>query len=141
MCKTGFCFIGRDTADVLIKERGDIGEHMVVMRTAAVPAFPESRCTEIDPSLTTGERSLRKHSVTDIAFAHGTERMHNEFITEYTEIEMPIGRFDLTDQTVEKIQSCPTLCDPRDSSPLGCPVPGILQARTLEWVAISFTNA
>ena len=30
-------------------------------------------------------------------------------------------------------QSCPTLCDPRDSSPLGSPVPGILQARTLEW--------
>ena len=38
-------------------------------------------------------------------------------------------------------QSCPTLCDPRDSSPPGSPVPGILQARTLEWVAISFSNA
>ena len=39
------------------------------------------------------------------------------------------------------LQSCPTLCDPRDGSPLGSPVPGILQARTLEWVAISFSNA
>ena len=38
-------------------------------------------------------------------------------------------------------QLCPTLCDPRDGSPPGSPVPGILQARTLEWVAISFTNA
>ena len=38
-------------------------------------------------------------------------------------------------------QSCPTLCDPRDSSPPGSPVPGILQARTLEWVDISFSNA
>ena len=38
-------------------------------------------------------------------------------------------------------QSCPTLCDPIDSSPPGSPVPGILQARTLEWVAISFSNA
>ena len=38
-------------------------------------------------------------------------------------------------------QSCPTLCDPIDSSPRGSPVPGILQARTLEWVAISFSNA
>ena len=38
-------------------------------------------------------------------------------------------------------QSCPTLCDPVDSSPPGSPVPGILQARTLEWVAISFSNA
>ena len=38
-------------------------------------------------------------------------------------------------------QSCPTLCDPTDSSPPGSAVPGILQARTLEWVAISFSNA
>ena len=38
-------------------------------------------------------------------------------------------------------QSCPTLCDPRDGSPPDSPVPGILQARTLEWVAISFSNA
>ena len=41
----------------------------------------------------------------------------------------------------ESRQSCPTLCDPRDGSPPGSPVPGILQARTLEWVAISFSNA
>ena len=39
------------------------------------------------------------------------------------------------------LQSCPTLCDPIDSSPPGSPVPGILQARILEWVAISFSNA
>ena len=39
------------------------------------------------------------------------------------------------------LQSCPTLCDPIDSSPPGFPIPGILQARTLEWVAISFSNA
>ena len=40
----------------------------------------------------------------------------------------------------KSLQSCPTLCDPIDSSPTGSPVPGILQARTLEWVAISFSN-
>ena len=39
------------------------------------------------------------------------------------------------------LQSCPTLCDPIDSSPPDSPVPGILQARTLEWVAMSFSNA
>ena len=39
------------------------------------------------------------------------------------------------------LQLCPTLCDPIDGSPPGYPVPGILQARTLEWVAISFSNA
>ena len=41
----------------------------------------------------------------------------------------------------KSLQSCPTLCDPIDGSPQGSPVPGILQARTLEWVAISFSNA
>ena len=41
----------------------------------------------------------------------------------------------------KSLQSCPTLCDPIDGSPLGFPVPGFLQARTLEWVAISFSNA
>ena len=41
----------------------------------------------------------------------------------------------------KSLQSCPTLCDPRDGSPPGSPVLGILQARTLEWVAISFSNA
>ena len=43
--------------------------------------------------------------------------------------------------TAKSLQSCPTLCDPRDGSPPGSPVPGILQARTLEWVTISFSNA
>ena len=42
---------------------------------------------------------------------------------------------------VKSLQSCLTLCDPRDGSPSGSPVPGILQARTLEWVAISFSNS
>ena len=41
----------------------------------------------------------------------------------------------------KSLQSCPTLCDPIDGSPPASPVPGILQARTLEWVAISFSNA
>ena len=41
----------------------------------------------------------------------------------------------------KSLQSCPTLCNPIDGSPPGSPVPGILQARTLEWVAISFSSA
>ena len=41
----------------------------------------------------------------------------------------------------KSLQSCPTLCDPIDGNPPGSPVPGILQARTLEWVAISFSSA
>ena len=43
--------------------------------------------------------------------------------------------------SAKSLQSCPTLCDPTDGSPPGSPIPGILQARTLEWVAISFSNA
>ena len=43
--------------------------------------------------------------------------------------------------TAKSLQSCPTLCDPIEGSPTGSPVPGILQARTLQWVAISFSNA
>ena len=43
--------------------------------------------------------------------------------------------------TAKSLQSCPTLCDPIDSSPPSSPIPGILQARRLEWVAISFSNA
>ena len=41
----------------------------------------------------------------------------------------------------KSVQLCPTLCDPIDGSPPGFPIPGILQARVLEWVAISFSNA
>ena len=43
--------------------------------------------------------------------------------------------------TAKSLHSCPTLFDPIDGSPLGSPIPGILQARTLEWVAISFSSA
>ena len=46
-----------------------------------------------------------------------------------------------TTTAAKSLQSCPTLCDPIDGSPQGSPVPGILQARTLEWVATAFSNA
>ena len=49
--------------------------------------------------------------------------------------------FEFPAAAAKSLQSCPTLCDPIDGSPQGSPVPGILQARTLEWVAISFSNA
>ena len=54
----------------------------------------------------------------------------------------PKSRFPAAAAAAAKsLQSCPILCDPIDGSPPGSPVPGILQARTLEWVAISFSNA
>ena len=46
-----------------------------------------------------------------------------------------------TATAAKSLQSCPTLCDPIDGSPPDSPIPGILQARTLEWVAVSFSNA
>ena len=49
--------------------------------------------------------------------------------------------FVLPAAAAKSLQSCPTLCDSTDGSPPGSSVPGILQARTLEWVAISFSNA
>ena len=55
-----------------------------------------------------------------------------------------IGGFNMVKMAAaaaKSIQSCPTVCDPIDGSPPGSTVPGILQARTLEWVAISFSNA
>ena len=48
---------------------------------------------------------------------------------------------DLAAAAAKSLQSCPTLCNPIDGSPPGSPIPGILRARTLEWVAISFSNA
>ena len=55
---------------------------------------------------------------------------------------MGIARTDEMDAAaVKSLQSCSTLCDPIDGSPPGSPVPGIVQARTLEWLAISFSNA
>ena len=51
------------------------------------------------------------------------------------------GMGEFNSAAAKSLQSWPTLCDPIDGSPPGSPVPGILQARTLEWVAISFSNA
>ena len=52
----------------------------------------------------------------------------------------PIIEKNAAAAAAKSLQSCPTLCDPTDGSPLGSTIPGILQARTLEWVAISFSN-
>ena len=61
--------------------------------------------------------------------------------TQYYVIISKGKRIYMNIYAAKSLQSCPTLCDPIDGSPPGSPVPGILQARTLEWVAISFSNA
>ena len=62
--------------------------------------------------------------------------LHHEFVP-----FLLLSNIALYTTTTKSLQSCPTQCDPIDSSPTGSPIPGILQARTLEWVAISFSNA
>ena len=64
--------------------------------------------------------------------------MHTDHTHTYTQLD----RFSHNAAAAAKLlQSCPTLCDPIDGSPLGSSVSGILQARILEWVAFSFSNA
>ena len=53
---------------------------------------------------------------------------------------MSISKSPAAAAAAKSLQSCPTLCDPIDGSPPGSPVPGILQARVLEWVAIAFSS-
>ena len=61
--------------------------------------------------------------------------------TGVTAIRTEVLAAGLAAAAAKSLQSCPTLCDPRDGGPPGSPVPGILQARTVEWVAISFSDA
>ena len=61
--------------------------------------------------------------------------MEDDFSTDW------VGGWCRDAAAAKSLQSCPTLCDPKDSSQPVFPIPGILQARTLEWVAISFSNA
>ena len=63
------------------------------------------------------------------------------FIVQLSHPYTTTGKTIALTAAAKSFQSCPTLCDPIDGSPPGSPVPGILQARTLEWVAISFSNA
>ena len=69
---------------------------------------------------------------------------HPSALSQSTGFECPTSCIKLAAAAAaaaKSLQSCPTLCDPTDGSPPGSPVPGILQARTLDWVAISFSNA
>ena len=73
----------------------------------------------------------------------GLQRVRHDQATEHTHSSNPsmVTSRAAAAAAAKSLQSCPTLCDPIDGSPPGSPVPGILQARTLEWVAISFSNA
>ena len=74
-----------------------------------------------------GQRSLVGYSPWDCKESDTTEQLSTKDL--------------MRSAYAKSLQSCPTLCDPIDDSPPGSPVPGILQARSLEWAAISFSNA
>ena len=78
------------------------------------------------PGKSHGQRSLVGYSPWGSKESDTTERLHFH------------GVRKCSAAAAKSLQSCPTLCDPIDGSPLGSPIPGILQARTLEWVAIVF---
>ena len=73
-----------------------------------------------------------------MAFSRGSSQSRDR--TSISDVPELTGGFFIT-AAAKLLQSCPTLCDPIDGSPPGSAVPGILQARALEWVAISFSNA
>ena len=72
------------------------------------------------------------------------EKHHREslnFLKQYVRRNVKLEDTAAAAAAAKSLQSCPTLCDPIDGSQSGSPIPGILPARTLEWVAISFSNA
>ena len=89
--------------------------------------------------------SILQHSAFFMAqFSHSymtTEKPISLTIQTFVGKVMSLLLNKLSAAAAKSLQSCLTLCDPIDGSPPGSPVPGIVQARTLEWVAISFSNA
>ncbi|KAI4548552.1 hypothetical protein MG293_000882 [Ovis ammon polii] len=90
--------------------------------------------------LTSYSDVLSKKDKTFLFSTEKTNRMNCE-IPENRKLSLRTSLLGATAAAAKSLQSCPTLYDSIDSSPPGSPVPGILQARTLEWVAISFSNA
>ena len=86
---------------------------------------------------------IRWHDVAHLHVQFMTCSAWTRYSTQYftTIISLNLYNNPYSLASAKSLQSCPTLCDPIDGSPPGSPVPGILQARTLEWVAISFSSA
>ena len=80
-------------------------------------------------------------SVNGVSANTASRSHHLVFTYFFSMAPQAAGVFAAAAAAAKSLQSCPTLCYPIDGSPPGSPVPGILQARTLEWVAISFSNA
>ena len=94
-----------------------------------------------------GNPTISGETETQVQAACQPRQPHTSIsVKKYQRVSLPMGVIPmgvLIDRAAaaKSLQSCPTLCDPIDGSPPGSPIPGILQARTMEWVAISFSNA
>ena len=84
---------------------------------------------------------LRKNTKSSITLFNFYRRVAIIYLTKEKNCWLFKWNFRAAAAAAKSLQSCPTLCDPIDGRPSGSPVPGILQARTLEWVAISFSKA
>ena len=135
---------------------GDRFLSLVLVPIPADPltAFPLSRCTWEGVSWKNPGLLLKGHLFQSLSHnpppptPHNTHKKDSMFIESFLfgahvggsekscRKELPVIA-----AAAKSLQSCPTLCDPIDGSPPGAPVPRILQARTLEWVAISFSSA
>ena len=100
--------------------------------------FQKGRKTKIREVRIFLEGGFSKNIVINIS---GSMKINTQFRIKLTLMAWSNTSTKLTAAAAKSLQSCPTLCDPIDGSPPGSPVPWILQARTLEWVAISFSNA
>ena len=107
---------------------------LLLMEFKLVPICPQLQAIQ---SLCTSLISIQQMSKSGICTVIWSLYCHPHFTDE--EKSKDVNFFSKVAAAAKSLQSCPTLCYPIDGSPPGSPVPGILQARTLEWVAISFS--
>ena len=101
-------------------------------------SLPGSSCLWNSPGKNTGvgSHSLFQGNLPDPGIKPRSPALQTDSL-----LSEPLGKIHAAKSDAKSLQSCPTLCDPMDCSLPGFSVHGILQARTLEWVAISFSNA
>ena len=88
-----------------------------------------------------GKEEWERYTQLNAQFQKRARRDKKAFLSEPCKEIEENNRMGQTAAAAKSLQSCPTLCNPIDGSPPGFPVPGTLQARTLEWVAISFSSS
>ena len=119
---------------VILKSKGRTGAHGYLSQTSADVCELRGAVCDVENS----EQGALGLKTAALSLSYGRQCNQGQFswVSAPASVSLP-----LTFSAAKSLQSCLTLCDPIDGSPPGSPVPGILQARTLEWVAISFSNA